>query len=223
MSKYRLGNIQLINTLNLLLTQLKRRRLNSLINPLLRAQPKNRRTDKRLRQDPRNRNHRHRHPPRLSNLLNPLINPLIRLGHRLPHEPLPLPLTPLALPKRLPRPRQEAHGDRTPRNPPHAELLARRVHFALLLAVARVVQVLHRDELGPPVHARRVLVLEQLVRPHRRRPDIPHLARLYDIVQRLHGLLDRRVGVEAVDLQQVHIVQVEALKTSLHALENVFA
>ena len=66
-----------------------------------------------------------------------------------------------------------------------------------------------RDEPGPAVRSASVLRLGELPGPHRRRPDVARLAGLDDVVQRLHGLLDRDVRVAAVDLVQVDVVHAE--------------
>ena len=63
--------------------------------------------------------------------------------------------------------------------------------------------VLHADELRPAVRFGEVERLAELPRPHRRRAEVPHLARLHDVVQRLEHLLHRRAPVEPVDLVQV--------------------
>ena len=54
-----------------------------------------------------------------------------------------------------------------------------------------------------------VLRLAELPRVHRRRPDVADLAGLDHVVQRLHRLLDRRPGIEAVDLVEVDVVHTE--------------
>lgn len=66
--------------------------------------------------------------------------------------------------------------------------------------------VLHADETGPAVPLGDVLRLGELPRVHRTRPDVAGLARLHHVVQGLHGLLDRRRPVPAVDLVEVDVV-----------------
>ncbi len=70
--------------------------------------------------------------------------------------------------------------------------------------------ILHGHELGPTVPLGRVLHLGELPGVHRTRPDVAHLARLHQVVQGLHGLLDRGVRVVAVDLVEVDVVGAEA-------------
>ena len=53
--------------------------------------------------------------------------------------------------------------------------------------------------------------------------DIPNLAALDDVVQRLHGLLDRRLIVKAMALQQVDVVEPKALKRVVNTLKDVLA
>jgi len=73
---------------------------------------------------------------------------------------------------------------------------AEREHLALLLAVHQVVVVLHRDELGPAVGAGGYCAFENCQAYMLDAPDIPGLARLHDIVQGLHRLLDRGLRVQ---------------------------
>ena len=68
--------------------------------------------------------------------------------------------------------------------------------------------ILHRHKLGPPILLGDILHLCKLERPHRTGADIPHLAALHEIVQRLHRLGHRHGRVEAMDLQQVDVVRV---------------
>jgi hypothetical protein len=59
----------------------------------------------------------------------------------------------------------------------------------------------------------------ELPRPAGAHPDIPHIPSLYDIVERLHGLLNRRVGVKAVALQKVNVIQLEPLERGFDGVE----
>jgi len=83
-------------------------------------------------------------------------------------------------------------------------------HLALFLALHQVVLILHGDEPCPPVQVGRILHLGELPSPHRRGADVASLAGLHDIVERLHGLLDGRFRVEAVDLVEIDVVGVQA-------------
>jgi hypothetical protein len=64
------------------------------------------------------------------------------------------------------------------------------------------------------------LHLCELVRPHAARANIPHLPALDEVMQRLHRLLDWRVAVEAVDLEEVDVVGVEPLERRVDGVEN---
>lgn len=70
--------------------------------------------------------------------------------------------------------------------------------------------VLHGHELRPAVPLGGVLHLGELPGVHRTGPDVADLARLDQVVQRLHRLLDRGVRVEAVDLVEVDVVGAQA-------------
>jgi hypothetical protein len=59
----------------------------------------------------------------------------------------------------------------------------------------------------------------ELPRPAGAHPDVPHIPSLYDIVERLHGLLNRRIRVEAVALQKVNVIQLEPLERSFDGVE----
>ena len=58
---------------------------------------------------------------------------------------------------------------------------------------------------------------------HRRGAEIERLARAHDIIQRLAGLLDRRVVVEAMDDVEVDIVSAEPLQRGVDRLHDMFA
>jgi hypothetical protein len=59
----------------------------------------------------------------------------------------------------------------------------------------------------------------ELVRVAARHPDVPSISCLYHIVKGLHGLLDRRVVVKAVALEDVDIVELESLERVLDGFE----
>ena len=69
--------------------------------------------------------------------------------------------------------------------------------------------VLHRHEAGPAVRPLQRERLHELPGPHRRGADVARFASLYDVVQRLERLLDRRARVPAVDLIEVDVVGAE--------------
>ena len=89
-----------------------------------------------------------------------------------------------------------------------------------LLTLDQVVLVLHRDEQGPTVQVSGVLHLGELPGIHRRRAEIADLPRLDEVVQRLHRLLDRGVGVEAVDQVDIDVVSVEASQRGVDLLHD---
>jgi beta-glucosidase len=109
-----------------------------------------------------------------------------------------------------PRPCQPALGQRAPRYAAGSLVSEEAEHLTFVLALHEAVLVLHRHELRPPVHLRGVLELRELPGPHRGGADVAGLARLDHVVQRLHGLLGRRLRVEAVDLVQVDVVGAQA-------------
>ena len=108
----------------------------------------------------------------------------------------------------------------TYREQTNASFVTELVHLPFLFSVEQVVVVLHANELRPPVPLGAVLHLCELIGPHRTRPDVSHLAASDEIVQGLHCFLDRRFLVEAVYLQQVDIVGLEALERSVHGVED---
>ena len=55
---------------------------------------------------------------------------------------------------------------------------------------------------------------------HRARADVAHLASLDEVVEGLHGLLGRRVRVEAVDLVEVDVRGVEPRERALNGVED---
>src|SRR4029077_15827644 len=109
----------------------------------------------------------------------------------------------------VPVPRQAAARLRAPRNDADPFGSTQRQHFALLLAVEQVDQVLHADEAGPAVALGYSKCLGELPSVHRRRADIAGLAGLDDIVKRLHRLLDRGFVIPAMDLVEVDVLDAE--------------
>ena len=61
----------------------------------------------------------------------------------------------------------------------------------------------------------------KLVRKTAAHTDIPHPPLLHHIVQRLHRLFDRRLGVKAVALQEIDIVELQSFQRGLDRVENV--
>ena len=83
--------------------------------------------------------------------------------------------------------------------------------------------VLHRDERRPAVPLRDVLGLGELPRVHRRGADVAGLAGAYDVVQRLHRLLDRHRRVPPVDLVEVDVVRLEPAEAGVDLLQDRLA
>jgi hypothetical protein len=61
----------------------------------------------------------------------------------------------------------------------------------------------------------------ELPRPTRAHPDVPDVAGLDDVVEGLHGLLDRGVWIEAMALQDIDVVQLESLERCFDRVEDV--
>ena len=116
--------------------------------------------------------------------------------------------------------RQVSAAQRGPGDQTDAGVVAEAVHLALLLAVQEIVLVLHADELGPAVLLGDELEPGELGRPHAAGADVADLAGLDKVVQGLHGLLQRHVGVEAVDLQQVDVRSIQTLQRCLDLVED---
>ncbi|MCY1199020.1 hypothetical protein D9M72_104140 [compost metagenome] len=118
--------------------------------------------------------------------------------------------------------REEAAGERAPRQQGYTGVLAQGIHFALFFPVQEVVVVLHADEPGPAIFLRHLLGLRKLPRPHAAGAEIADLAGLDHIMQGLHRFLDRRLRVVTVDLVQVYVVGTQALQRSVDRMENAF-
>ena len=99
---------------------------------------------------------------------------------------------------------------------------AERQHLALLLAIDQVVVVLHRHEPRPPVPIREVERLGELPGPHARRADVARLAGAHDVVERQERFLDRRLGIPAMDLIEVHVVGPETAQRAVDGGHQVF-
>jgi hypothetical protein len=198
----RLGLIRLLQKLLLLTAQLLPTSPKRLIHPLHRTEPNDRRRNPPV--NPRQRHMAHLPPPLPSNLLHAPHN--LAIGLALLRPALLLPLAAGRGPKSLERPRQVPAAQRRPRDQTDARGVAEGVHLALLLAVEQVVVVLHADELGPAVLVGGVLEQGELPGPHAAGTDVVHFASAHEVVQGEHCFFDWRVGVEAVDLQEVEVV-----------------
>ena len=96
-------------------------------------------------------------------------------------------------------------------------------HLALFFAVDEVVVVLHGDEAGEVVGLLEVEHLVELPGVHAGGAEVEGLACLHDIVEGFAGLFDGGVGVEAVDLVEVDVVDAEALEGGVDGGHDVFA
>ena len=56
-----------------------------------------------------------------------------------------------------------------------------------------------------------------------RQPDIKCAARPHDVIQRLHGFFQRRVGIKAVRIEDIHIVEPHPLQRLVARGDQVFA
>lgn len=113
------------------------------------------------------------------------------------------------------RARQVAGGKRAVRRDADAVLAADRNHLALVLTVEQVVVALHAAEAGPAVLVRDDLHVVEPVRVHGAGAQRADLAGFHQAVERLHGLLDRRVVIEAVDDVEVQVVGAKTLERTL--------
>jgi hypothetical protein len=66
------------------------------------------------------------------------------------------------------------------------------------------------DMNGVKCRAEQTLASWRSATPHRRGAQIAGFARLDHVVQGLHGLCDRDVGIEAVDLEKIDVVGIES-------------
>ena len=121
------------------------------------------------------------------------------------------------------RPCQNPTAERRLRNESDSRNITIFVHLALFLAVEHVVVVLHTDEFSLAVRLSAGLHYCKLVPPHRACADVPHLTHLYEVTQCLHGFFDQGIFVEAVALEQVHVVGVQAPEAGLDGLEDGLA
>ena len=91
---------------------------------------------------------------------------------------------------------EEATSQRTPRDKTDFLREAERNHLALFFTVDEVVVVLHGDEAGETVVSLEVEHLQELPRVHGRCAEVEGLTRADDIIQRVEGLFDGRLGIE---------------------------
>ena len=100
---------------------------------------------------------------------------------------------------------------------------AERQHLPLLLPVDQIVEILHRDELGQAHLLRRRQIFGELPGMHGGGADIPGLARLHHVMQRLDGFLDGGGMVEAVDLVEIDILHAQPAQGIVDRMHDVLA
>lgn len=97
----------------------------------------------------------------------------------------------------------------------NAHLPADGNQLALILAIEQVIMILHRLKPRPAMVARAQLHIVKLIAVHGGRTQRAHLARLDQLVQRLHGFLDRRFIIETVDDIKVKIIHPQPLQAAV--------
>lgn len=80
--------------------------------------------------------------------------------------------------------------------------------------------VLHGDEFGPAVLVGAGLHHGELVGPHAAGAEVADFAALNEVVERFHGFFDGGVGVEAVDLKEIHVVRFQACERCVDGVED---
>lgn len=219
MARDLLGLIQLLQILLLVLRQDLPPRSDGLLDPLDAAKPNNRTGHALV--DPGKSDMCHGPVVLLCNLNNPADDVPIEV--RRPVASWLRVLLPFATARRSKvsrRAREVPAAQRRPWDKTDARVVAEAVHLALLLAVEQVVVILHADELCPAVALGDELHARELRGPHATGADVANLARLHEVVERAHRLLDRRGGVEAVDLEEVEVGRVEAGEGGVDLVEN---
>ena len=81
--------------------------------------------------------------------------------------------------------------------------------------------VLHANELGPSMLLCCELQCREFYRPHTTRADISNLSTFHKIMQRLHCLFNGDILVEAVDLQEVDVVDLKSLQAPFDRFEDM--
>src|SRR6266699_882017 len=155
--------------------------------------------DDRVAQNPGERDLGHRHAVPLSDMLDRVGDGLVVVGQDPAGDVVGIAARGLLTPGAG----KTAPGEGAPRDRSDTLVGEQAEHLALLLALHEAVLVLHRDEPGPAVQTGQVLHLGELPGPHGRRAEVADLPGLDHVMQGIHGLLDRRGGVEAGDLVEV--------------------
>lgn len=89
-----------------------------------------------------------------------------------------------------------------------------------LFPVDKRVFILHAHELRPSVLLCDVVHFRELIRPHRTCAYIAHLPGLDEVVEGFHGFVDRGLGIEAVDLEQIDVMSLKALQGRINGVED---
>ena len=106
-----------------------------------------------------------------------------------------------------------------------ADLLveAERDHLAFFFTVDEIVVVLHGDKAREVVGLLKVEHLLELPRVHAGGAKVERLACLDHVVESFAGLFDGRVGIEAVNLVEVDVIDVETLERGVDGGHDVLA
>ena len=86
-----------------------------------------------------------------------------------------------------------------------------------------MVVVLHDDEAGPAVRLLKVQRLCELPGFRRGRAEVAGLAGLHDVVKRLQRLFPRRRLIVAMDIEEVDMIDAEALEAVIHLRQDRFS
>ena len=220
MSLYRLGEIRFFEISSILITQLEARVETRLLDSLLGIQPNDRTTT--FLDRPRGGDAGHAHTVFLRNFLHTIHDRFIDLGLAGANHALQEIIRFLPQCRPLP-PRSTEHTSRhrRPRNDSDPTRLAVRDHLALLLAIQKVVIILHGDEFMVSVRFGDPLQFLELPRRHGGCADVSHPSFLHHVVERSHDLFLRHGAVQAVDLQNVD-VRPQTLGAGLHGVHDMF-
>jgi hypothetical protein len=122
--------------------------------------------------------------------------------------------------------RQQAAGERAVRDVGHVVggTVRKDAGGSVGFPVDRVVPVLHRDR---PAATREPFldgeVGRQLVTAEVRDGEVADQTLAYDVLDRLEALLDRHARVEAVEVQHVHVVELQPSQRGVQGIEDVAA
>jgi len=117
------------------------------------------------------------------------------------------------------RPGETTGGEWTPRNQTDTMRETVWYHLSFLLSVQERILILHAHELRPTILLCDLIHLRKLPCSHGARSDVSDFSRLYEVVERLHRLVDRRLWVEAVDLKEVDVRELQTLQRRFDSIE----